>query len=110
MITVTATNFEADIVQATKPVMLDVWVSWCAPCRMMEPVVSEIDAELSDQLITAKLNADAEPELTQKLGVMGLPSFVMMRNGQIIHSSTGAKPKAVLVAELGQYLGVKVAR
>jgi thioredoxin 1 len=110
MVTITADNYEQEVTKSTKPVMIDVWASWCPPCRMMEPVVEELDKELGDQIVIAKLDADAEPELTQKLGVMSLPTFVMIKDGQVLYGSIGAKPKAALIEELTKHLGVKVAQ
>ncbi len=107
MVTVTSKNFAEIVGQSTKPVMLDVWADWCPPCRMMEPVVEQLDREIGDQLVVAKLNADEEPALAQQLGVMSLPTFVMVKGGQVVHGSIGAKPKAALLAELTQHLGVK---
>lgn len=109
MVTVTAANFEEMVLKSDKPVVLDVWADWCPPCHMMEPVMAALDKELAGQLVVAKLDADEEPELSQRLGVMSLPTFLMFKDGKVVHGSIGAKPKAALGAEITQHLGVKVA-
>jgi thioredoxin 1 len=109
MVTVTTANFKDTVEQSKVPVLLDVWAAWCTPCRMMEPILEELDGELEGQLVIGKLNADEEPELTQHLGVMSLPTFLLIKDGKIVHGSVGAKPKSAVTAEIAQHLGIKAA-
>lgn len=99
VITITNTNFQSEVINSDKPVLLDFWASWCAPCRMLSPVVDEIAAERGD-IKVGKINVDEEPELAGKFGVMSIPTLVVMKNGKIVNQSVGARPKAQILAML----------
>ena len=100
VITVTKENFEAEVLQSAVPVLLDFWAPWCAPCRMVGPVVEEIAAERTD-LKVGKINVDEEPELSGNFGVMSIPTLVVMKNGKVAESAVGARPKAAILDMLG---------
>ena len=100
VITITKANFEAEVLQADKPVLLDFWASWCGPCKMVSPIVDEIAEERAD-LKVGKINVDEEQELAGAFQVMSIPTLVVMRGGQVAASTVGAKPKAALLADLG---------
>lgn len=99
VITITNNNFQSEVINSDKPVLLDFWASWCAPCRMLSPVVDEIANERGD-IKVGKVNVDEEPELAGKFGVMSIPTLVVMKNGKIVNQSVGVRPKAQILAML----------
>ena len=92
VITITKANFNDEVINSEKPVLLDFWASWCGPCRMVAPIVDEIADERSDVKV-GKVNVDDEPELASKFGVMSIPTLVVMENGKIKNQVVGARPK-----------------
>ena len=89
-------NFEKEVLNSDRKVLLDFWASWCGPCRMISPVLEEIAAERPD-IKVAKVNVDEEPELARQFGVMSIPMLVVMEHGQILNKSLGAKPKEAVL-------------
>ncbi len=94
----TKENF-AEAKNSEKTVLLDFYADWCGPCRMVSPLVDEI-ADQNPQYLVCKINVDAEPELAGAFEVMSIPTLVVMKNGQIVNKSTGARPKAQILAML----------
>ena len=92
-------NFDAEVLNSERPVLLDFWASWCGPCRMVSPILDEIAAERPDVKV-CKINVDEEPELANRFQVMSIPSLFVMEGGQIKNRSVGAKPKAQLLQML----------
>ncbi|MBQ1552226.1 MAG: thioredoxin [Clostridia bacterium] len=99
VITVTNDNYQAEVVDAGVPVLLDFWAEWCGPCRMLSPVVDEIAEERSD-IKVGKVNVDDEPELAQMFGVMSIPTLVVMKDGKAVNKSVGVVPKGKILAML----------
>lgn len=99
MIPITKNNFQEEVLNSEKPVLLDFWASWCGPCRMVAPVVEEIAAERSD-IKVCKINVDEQPELAAQFGVVSIPTLVVMKDGRIVNQAVGARPKAQLLAML----------
>ena len=91
-------TFNQDILQAKKMVLLDVWAPWCAPCRGMEPILDAVEQETKDWAEIIKLDASVEMELAQELGVSGLPTFLIFKDGKIVESAAGARSKDSLLA------------
>ncbi len=91
-------NFD-EVKASDKPLLLDFYADWCGPCRMVSPLVDEI-AEENPQYLVGKINVDEEPELAQAFGVISIPYLVVMKNGQIVNQSAGARPKAQILAML----------
>lgn len=96
MAVVTCTNqtFEQEVLSSSKPVLVDFWASWCAPCRMLSPIVDEIAEEESDRVKVCKVNIDEQPELASRFGVMSIPTLMVLKNGEVQATSVGWKPKA----------------
>lgn len=92
-------NFRNEVINSDKPVLLDFWAPWCAPCRMVLPVVDEIARERSD-IKVAKINVDEEQELAGKFRVFSIPMLVVMKEGKIVNQAVGARPKDAILAML----------
>ena len=99
VIHINKSNFQNEVLDSEKPVLLDFWAPWCGPCRMVSPIVDEIAAERSD-IKVGKINVDEQPELAMQFGVMSIPTLVVMRNGKVVNQATGARPKAQILAML----------
>lgn len=98
-ISVNKNNFNQEVLNSDKPVLIDFWALWCGPCRMVVPLVEEIAKERSD-IKVVKINVDEEQELAMQFGVMSIPTLVVMKNGKIVNQVTGARPKAQILAML----------
>ena len=92
---ITKSNFE-QVKNSETPVLIDFWASWCGPCRMMAPVVSELAEEYDGRAVVGKINIDEEPELASAFGVMSIPTFALMKNGKVVNRKVGAMPKSSL--------------
>ncbi len=99
VMTVTKDNFQKEVLESGKTVLLDFWASWCGPCRMVSPIVDEISVERPD-IAVGKINVDEQPELAGKFGVASIPTLVVLREGRIVRQSVGAMPKARILALL----------
>ena len=93
-------NFHEEVLKSEKPVLIDFWAPWCGPCRMVVPIVDERAAEHPEFKIV-KVNIDEEPELAMRFKVVSIPTLVVMKDGQIVEQSVGAKPKNKILAMLG---------
>ena len=99
IIYVTAENFDQVVMNSDKPVLLDFWASWCGPCQMIAPYLEEIAAERPDVLV-CKINVDEEPELASQFQVMSIPTLMVVKNGEVVSKTMGARPKAQINAML----------
>jgi thioredoxin 1 len=89
---VTDADFEARVLGADKPVLVDFWATWCAPCRMIAPAVEEIASELGDAVEVVKLDVDQNPQTVQQLGIMSMPTIMMFKDGKAADRHVGYRP------------------
>lgn len=99
VVTITSENFQKEVIESDKPVLLDFWASWCGPCRMVSPMVDQIAEERSDVKV-GKVNVDEEQDLAMRFGVQSIPMLVVMKNGEVTNATVGAQPKAQIMALL----------
>ena len=91
--TVTSSTFKGDVLSSDKPVLVDLWAAWCAPCRAMEPAIEQVAKEFEGKITVAKLNVDENPELAQQLDVMSIPTMMVFKNGQPVNRLVGLSTK-----------------
>ena len=97
---ITKENFQREIIESEKPVLVDFFASWCGPCQSLMPVIDELAAERSD-IKVAKINVGEEKELARKYRVMSVPTLLVIKNGEIVNRSLGVLPKEELISLLG---------
>jgi thioredoxin 1 len=87
-------SFEAEVLKASEPVVVDFWAEWCGPCKMIAPALEEIAGSLGDKVKIVKLNVDENPQTASKYGIMSIPTLMMFKNGELASRQVGAAPKA----------------
>ena len=99
VVNLTMENFQREVLNSEKPVLVDFWASWCGPCRMVSPLVDQIASE-NQEVKVAKVDIDAQPELASAFRVMSIPTLMVFKDGKLAKTSVGAKPKAAILAML----------
>jgi thioredoxin 1 len=94
---VTDASFEADVLKASEPVVVDFWAEWCGPCKMIGPSLEEISTELGDKVKITKLNVDENPGVAGKLGIRSIPTLMLFKDGKLASQKVGAAPKSELL-------------
>ena len=95
---ITDENFEAEVLKATKPTLVDFWAEWCGPCKQVGPILEEISNEMQDQVVVAKHNIDDHPNQPTKWGIRGIPTMLLFKNGELKATKVGATTKSNIVS------------
>ncbi len=101
---ITDENFEAEVLKAAKPTLVDFWAEWCAPCKQVGPILEEISEEMKDQIIVAKHDIDSEPNMPTKYGVRGIPTMLLFKSGELKATKVGATTKSNIIAWIKENL------
>ena len=104
IVTLTSDNFTAEVVNSTRPVLVDFWAEWCGPCKMIAPVLDELAGEYDGRATIAKVNIDEHPMLASQFGVRAIPTLLLFKGGTVHKQMVGAKGKAELKASIDQAL------
>jgi thioredoxin 1 len=102
--TVTDATFDSEVLGSDKPVIVDFWAEWCGPCRMVSPVLEEIASEYFDKVKIVKLNVDENPRTVQAYNIISIPTMNVYRGGELVKQIIGARPKAVILRDLQEFV------
>ena len=101
---VTDATFKAEVLENSKPVIVDFWAEWCGPCRMVAPVLDEIAAEYGDKVDVVKVNVEESGDTAMEYGITSIPAIYLFKDGQVVKKSGGARPKQALIADFEEYI------
>jgi thioredoxin 1 len=104
LLSVSDASFDADVLQADKPVLVDFWAEWCGPCKMIAPVLEEVSVAYADKLKIVKLNVDENNAVAAKFGIRSIPSLLLFKDGQVVATKVGALSKSQLTAFIDGHL------
>ena len=103
-VTITDTNFDTEVLQNSKPVLVDFWAVWCGPCQTQEPIVEEVAKVMEGKAKIGKLNVDENPSVSQKFGIMSIPTLMIFKNGAVVKQFIGIQSKETLLGELNKLI------
>src|SRR5688572_15800867 len=101
---VNETDWDSEIINSAIPVLVDFWAEWCAPCKMIDPYVDEIAEEYQGKMRVAKIDADANPDIITRYGVMGMPTLILFKGGEEVERLSGFKTKDKIIGKFAEYL------
>jgi thioredoxin len=99
-VTLTEENFHSEVLESSKPVLVDFWASWCGPCHMIAPAIAELASDYEGQATVGKLNVDEQPGIAERYAIRSIPSLLFFQNGEVVDHVVGAVPKKALVEKL----------
>ena len=103
-VTITDANFDTEVLQNSKPVLVDFWAVWCGPCQTQEPIVEEVAKVMEGKAKIGKLNVDENPSISQKFGIMSIPTLMIFKNGAVVKQFIGIQSKETLLGELNKLI------
>jgi thioredoxin 1 len=103
-ITVTDANFDTEVIKNDKPVLVDFWAVWCGPCQIQGPIVEEVAHALEGKVTVGKLNVDENPTVSQKFGIMSIPTLMIFKGGTVVKQFIGVQSKETLMGELNKLI------
>ena len=101
---ITTANCEETVINSDKPVLVDFWAEWCGPCRMVGPIVDELQADYEGKAVVGKVNVDDEQEIAAKYGIRNIPTILFFKGGEIVDKNVGVAPKADLAKKMDTLL------
>ncbi|MGH9461201.1 MAG: thioredoxin [Vicinamibacteria bacterium] len=105
-VTLTENNFHHEVLESSKPVLVDFWASWCGPCHMIAPAIAELASDYDGRATIGKLNVDEQPGIAQRYGIRSIPSVLFFQDGQVVDQIVGAVPKKALAEKLNRLIPV----
>jgi thioredoxin 1 len=100
LITLTETNFETEVLQATVPVLVDFWAAWCGPCRLITPILEDLAKDMGEKVKIGKVNVDENGGLARQFGIQSIPTLLFFKNGELVHKQIGLTQKPQLKAAI----------
>jgi thioredoxin 1 len=97
-------NFEQEVLKSDKPVLIDLWAEWCAPCKMIEPIIDEISVEINDKVKICKLDVDGNPQVSMNYGIRAIPTLLIFKDGKAVDQIVGVVPKKVILEKLSKFI------
>lgn len=104
MTILTSENFDREVLNSDKPVVVDFWATWCGPCRMIAPAVEEVAEDFDGRAVVGKVDVDEQAELARRFGIMSIPTLIVMKDGKVVEQAVGARGKADIAAMLERHL------
>ena len=103
-VTVTDANFDTEVLKNTKPVLVDFWAVWCGPCQIQGPIVEDVATAMEGKAVVGKLNVDENPTVSQKFGIMSIPTLMIFKAGMVVKQFIGVQSKETLMGELNKLI------
>ena len=97
-------NWDQEVLQSDKPVLVDFWAPWCGPCRIIAPIIEELAEEFGDQIKVGKLNTDENPNIAMRYGIRAIPTIILFKNGEVVDTRIGVQPKEALKQMILEHL------